>query len=602
MYDRRTFLRRAGLATAGTAVLAGLPRPAAAVDEDLAPFVHGVASGDPRPDGVILWTRVTVPDGSRVPVRWRVARDLAMTDVVADGLTITDADRDFTVKVDVDGLGPAQWYFYDFEARGVRSIIGRTKTAPAGGVDQLRFGVVSCSNYQGGFFNAYARLAERNDLDAIIHVGDYLYEYGNADGGYGPGAGELSEERNHQPDSETLTLSDYRLRHANYKLDPDLRRLHQLFPWVVTWDDHESANNSRRDSAQNHQAGEGSWEVRKAASQRAYAEWMPLRVDDPAVIYRTLRYGDLMELIVLDTRLEGRDDEVGTVGATIVSGAEIDHPDRQLISQPQRDMLNTALATDTTWKVIAQQVIVGQWNAGGLPRLPDELDSPQIVLRDGGNALNPDQWDGYTAERDRLFAKMRETSANVVVLTGDVHTSWALDLTQDPYNPLVYDPVTGQGAIGVEFVTPSVTSANFESLGPVGVAAAEMGTLADNPHVKWVDFDDHGYFVLDVTPERVQADWFFVDTVLTPDDGERHGGSWQVAVDEKHLEPASEEAPGGTPAAETPTALPPHLEVVGTASPTSPITAQASLGVAAAGLSLRLIDRRNRLSEPDQDG
>jgi alkaline phosphatase D len=445
MYDRRTFLRRAGLATAGTALLAGLPRPAAAQDAELAPFLHGVASGDPLPDGVVIWTRVTPADGAPTEVTWRIALDADLVQVVRQGSLTTDASRDHTAKVDVRGLEANRWYFFEFEALGARSIVGRTRTAPAGAVESLRFGVVSCSNFQGGFFNAYARLAERNDLDAVVHLGDYLYEYGNGDDRYGPGTGELASARDHQPPTEMVSLADYRLRHANYKLDPDLRRLHQLYPWIVTWDDHESTNNSHRDGAQNHQAEEGDWSARKAAAQQAYAEWMPIRVADPAKIYRSLRFGDLLDLIVMDTRLEGRDREVGSTGSTILSGAEIDDPARQMISAAQRTMVFDALSRPgATWKVVAQQVILGQWNGGGAPALPALPDQPIFKPRTGGNALNPDQWDGYTAERDRLFSHIRSAGVdNVVVLTGDVHTSWALDLTEEPLRPPRLQPGDG---------------------------------------------------------------------------------------------------------------------------------------------------------------
>jgi alkaline phosphatase D len=481
-----------------------------------------------------------------------------MRNVVATGEMSTDASRDHTVKVDVSGLDPGTWYFYEFEALGATSIVGRTKTAPVR-TSRLRFGVVSCSNYQGGFFNAYALLARREDLDAVIHLGDYIYEYGNGDDRYGPGVGELASARDHQPDTEPVSLADYRLRHANYKLDPDLRRLHQLYPFIVTWDDHESTNNSHREGAENHDPEtEGDWDLRKAAAQRAYAEWMPIRVDDPSRIYRTLRYGDLADIIVMDTRLDDRDPEIGTFGATIVSGAELDDPARKMISERQRRMVFDALGRrDTRWKIVAQQVMLGQLNAGGLPRLPDGPDRPRFVLRDGGNALNPDQWDGYPAERDRLFRHLRTNAIdNVVVLTGDIHTSWALDLTPDPYDPLVYDPVTGEGALAVEFVTPSVTSANFEFLGPAGVAASEAAVRADNPHVKYVDLDGHGYLVIDVTPQRVQGDWFHVDTVLRPSDAERHVASWQVRAGANHLEPARGPAGPGDPAPATPSGFP----------------------------------------------
>ena len=542
-YDRRQFLQRAGLAGAGAMLLSGIPRPAPAVDDDLAPFHHGIASGDPRADRVLLWTRVTPHRTAPINVRWTVARDPGLQQVVARGIATARPRNDWAVKVDATGLAPATWYFYAFEALGRWSPVGRTKTAPApGSGEHLRFGLVSCSNYEGGFFNAYARLAERPDLDAILHVGDYVYEYGNGGYGDGPAMG-----RPHQPPHEMVTLADYRLRHATYKRDPDLRRLHQLFPFVTTWDDHESANNSRRDSAENHQPDEGSWEVRKAAAQRAYAEWMPIRTTDPARIYRTLPFGGLADLVVLDTRLEGRDDEAGQLGAMIVSGAEVDDPDRQLISPTQRQFLFDSLSgSSARWRILAQQVVLGQWAAGGLPRV-EMPDTPAIKLREGGNALNPDAWDGYTAERDRLFGHVRSNGiGNLVVLTGDVHSSWALDLVEDPFDPRRYDPVSGAGALGVEVVTPAVTSASLgETFGAPTAPVIEAAFRAANPHVKYVDVMEHGYVVLDVTADRVQADWFFVDTVAEPSDGERLGTSWQVLDGEQHLRPASGPAPAG---------------------------------------------------------
>ena len=568
-FDRRVFLRRAGLTAAAVAAMAaGAPRPAAGADDTLAPFTWGVASGDPRARSVILWTRIDPAVAVRPAVSWIVATDVELTEVVRRGVVQTDATRDHTIKVDVDGLQPATWYFYGFVSPdGRRSLTGRTKTAPAGAAERLRFAVVSCSNYQGGFFNAYARIAERNDLDAVIHTGDYLYEYGNGADRYGPAGGETATPRDHQPATEMVTLAEYRTRHAWYRLDPDLRRLHQLYPFIVTWDDHESTDNSWRDGANNHNPDapdapneQGSaWPVRKAAAQQAYAEWLPLRADDPARIWRAIPYGDLAEIIVLDTRLE-RDIQVGTTGVTLPTN-EIDNPDRILVSAAQREFLFDRLRTTTArWKVVAQQVIVAQWNAGGLPDLSPlagQADFPQF-LRDGGNALNPDQWDGYTAERQRLFDHLTTHGIDdVVVLTGDVHTSWANDLTADPYNPSAYNPVTGEGAVAVEFVTPSVTSANFESLGPAAVAAAENGTRADNPHVKFVDFDDHGYFILDLDAARAQADWYFVDTVLAPSAGQRLGASWKADTGANRLSQAASAAPEAAPAPATPAGQPP---------------------------------------------
>ncbi len=570
--DRREFLRRAGLAgPALAAVAAGLPRPAAAADETLAPFYHGVASGDPLADRVILWTRVTPPedhDGSPIPVRWVVALDADLQQDVMSGEIFARQEQDWTVKIDPAGLAPFTYYFYAFEALGGRSLVGRTKTAaaPGQGVAHLRLGLVSCANYQQGWFNAYARLAERDDLDAIIHTGDYIYEY--EDGGYGPGS---AIGRGHVPAVEMTELAHYRGRHGQYKMDPDLRRLHQLFPFVTTWDDHESTNNSWRDGAGNHDEDEGDWAERKAWAQRAYDEWMPLRSSgDPNIIYRRLRWGDLVDLIVMDTRLEGRDKQVtfpGTdteaIGGLIIT-PETSDPDRHIISPTQMEWVQSELSRSTaTWKLLSQQVILSQWNVGAIPLLPEEargLDLP-MLLRDGGNALNADAWDGYQADRTRLLDHVRDQAIdNVVVLTGDVHSSWAFDVTNDPANPLVYNPVTGDGSLAVEFVCPAVAS---ESLGETfdGMAAPgasqvfEAGMRANNPQMKYLESTSNGYVVLDVTPEHTQADWFFVD-VDTPNDAQRPGESWRTRSGHNRLEPASAPAADKPAAPATPSAVP----------------------------------------------
>jgi alkaline phosphatase D len=584
-YDRRAFLQRAAAAGAlgaiGGPALVRNPAEAQA-DESLSPFLHGVASGDPLPDGVILWTRVSGQSGP-VEVRWTVARDLALTDVVSTGTVTANAERDHTVKVDVRGLEPGCWYFYRFEALGACSLTGRTKTAPSGGVERLRFGVASCSSYQHGFFNAYARLAERDDLDAVLHLGDYVYEYA---------PGEYGEVRDHEPPVEMVSLEEYRGRYAQYRLDPDLRRLHQLLPMIATWDDHESTDNSWRDGAHNHnpEEGEGDWAVRKAISMRVYEEWMPIRVDDPAVIYRSFSYGDLLDIVVLDTRLEGRDEQVGTLGATIAE-SEISNPDRQLISADQRRYLFGALSSSTArWRFIAQQVMVGQLNAGGLPNLEDLLgierpDFPGFRLTDGGNALNPDQWDGYLAERRRLLDHIAgEGIGNVVVLTGDIHSSWAIDLTTDPYDPATYNPLTGEGSIAAEIVTTSVTSEAFEFLGPA-VTGVQEAAKVGNPHIKWVDLSRKGYTVLDVTPERVQAEMWVVDTILERSTGQELQTSWQVLDGRAGVQPGGPATSAGTLPPATPEASPACVTTAAPEpeAPTAPSTPSAGGTLPATG-------------------
>jgi alkaline phosphatase D len=272
-------------------------------------FKHGVASGDPGPDRVVIWTRVTPDGGGDVPVRWVVARDRDLKVVVQSGEIVTNAERDYTIKIDVTGLRPNQRLWYGFLCGNERSPVGRTSTLPRGGVREVRFGVVSCSNLPFGFFNAYEALAKRDDIDIVLHLGDYLYEYGLD--GYGGDVG-LKLGRLPRPATEITSLGDYRTRHAQYKEEPELQALHAACPWIVVWDDHEVANDSWNGGAQNHnpERSEGDWGQRKAAALKAYYEWMPIRDPVPGgafeAINRSFQFGDLATLIMLETRLLAR--------------------------------------------------------------------------------------------------------------------------------------------------------------------------------------------------------------------------------------------------------------------------------------------------------
>src|SRR5215218_7385684 len=272
MISRRGFIASSG-AVLGTLPFIGSVEGLAQVTNPV--FRHGVASGDPLSDRVILWTRVTpASKTASQTVSWVIARDPKLAQVVSRGEAQTGAARDFTVKIDVTGLQPATTYYYRFEGGGERSVIGRTRTLPVAGVSRVRLGVVSCSNLPQGFFNAYACLANRADLDAILHLGDYLYEYANAQYGDGTRFGRIPS-----PDREVIALAEYRERHAQYKLDPDSQAVHRQHPFIVTWDDHEFANNTWRGGAENHDATEGDWLARRNAAQQAYYEWMPMRED-----------------------------------------------------------------------------------------------------------------------------------------------------------------------------------------------------------------------------------------------------------------------------------------------------------------------------------
>ncbi|HET9229983.1 MAG TPA: alkaline phosphatase D family protein, partial [Vitreimonas sp.] len=275
--------------------------------EGVIAFNHGVASGDPRHDRVVIWTRVTPDQAGPVPVRWIVSRNRELTDVVKTGVVETNEARDYTVKADVTGLRAGAPYFYGFRAGEAASLIGKTRTLARGRLDELKIGVVSCASYPHGFFNAYEALARRDDVDLVVHLGDYIYEYGLA--GYG-GDTAVQLGRTPTPDVECLRLQDYRLRHAQYKTETELQAAHAIAPWITVWDDHEVANDSFSMGAENHQPNEGEWADRRRAALQAYYEWMPIREPESGrafeAINRSYQFGNLFTLIMLETRLLSR--------------------------------------------------------------------------------------------------------------------------------------------------------------------------------------------------------------------------------------------------------------------------------------------------------
>ena len=515
--DRRAFLKGLGLLS-GSTLLPLLPGCGSSEELQAAgklAFLHGVASGDPLSDRVILWTRVTPEFPEPVRVRYRVARDAQMRQVVAVADVITDASRDFTVKVDPTGLLPGQHYWYEFEAGGVRSPVGRTKTLPVGGVERLRFAFTSCSNYPAGYFSTYRHMAARSDLDAVFHLGDYIYESGSA--------GVEGLNRAHSNGREMVTLQEYRERHAQYRGDADLRAMTQTHPMIAVWDDHESTNDSYRDGAENHTEGEeGVWSERKAVSIQAYFEWLPIRLvdpDDKSRIWRDFQFGDLVHLMMLDTRLYGRDEPLGILPA----GPELVDPARQMLGVVQENWLATKLGTATAhWKLLGQQVMFGQLRLASLP----DLSVLGVTLAEELLALNGDQWDGYPAARDRVFNAIEAAAVeNVVVLTGDIHSSWGNELYRDPGELVtLLDNIVGDPldlglikALGVEFVSPSVTSSGLpEAATPL--LRTLFGVL--DPHIKYFDGAQHGYVLLDITRERIQGEWWYVDSILDPAAGE----------------------------------------------------------------------------------
>ncbi|MGW5659002.1 alkaline phosphatase D family protein [Streptomyces sp. NPDC003758] len=503
---RRRTVVKAAAATAvlGVPLAAALPARAAA---DTPAFLHGVASGDPLPDGVLLWTRVT-PTADATPgsglgpdteVTWVLAKDKAFTAIVAKGSVTASAASDHTVKADVRGLEPATDYWFRFSAGGTDSPVARTRTAPAAdaAVSGLRFGVVSCANWEAGYFAAYRHLAARGDLDAWLHLGDYIYEYKT-----GEYAARGTVVRPHAPANEIITLSDYRIRHAKYKTDPDLQALHVKAPVIAIWDDHEFADNAWSGGAVNHTEGaEGTWTARKAAAKQAYFEWMPVRPAVEGTTYRRLRFGKLADLSLLDLR-SFRSQQAST------GSGSVDDPDRTITGRAQLDWLKAGLkASDTTWRLVGNSVMIAPFVIGSLSADLLKPLAKLLGLPQEGLAVNTDQWDGYTDDRRELLAHLRANAIrNTVFLTGDIHMAWANDV---PVDAGTY-PLSASAA--TEFVVTSVTSDNLDDIvkvpeGTVSAVAAPV-IRAANRHVHWVDTDRHGYGVLDITSERAQMDYY----------------------------------------------------------------------------------------------
>ncbi|MDQ8701527.1 alkaline phosphatase D family protein [Streptomyces sp. LHD-70] len=534
---RRTVVKAA--ATAVVVPLAAAPLAHAA--ENGPAFLHGVASGDPLPDGVLLWTRVTptaeaVPGSGNGPdttVRWEISEDRNFSRLAASGSVTARAASDHTVKADVRGLRPATDYYFRFTAGSAASSegsptdsptgsaavspavspVGRTRTTPAheATAPNVRFGVVSCANWEAGWFSAYRHLADRPDLDAVLHLGDYLYEY--ASGGYPVDEDVL---RQHEPKHEILSLADYRTRHGNYKTDPDLQALHARHPVIAIWDDHEIANDTWSGGAENHTPGtEGDWSARQAAAKQAYFEWMPVRPATEGTVYRRVRYGKLADLHLLDLR-SFRSQQ------TTVGNGDVDDPERTLTGRAQLDWLKQGLAaSQARWKLVGTSVMISPVAFGSVPAHLLGPLAELLGLPKEGIAINVDQWDGYTDDRRELLAHLTDRGIrDTVFLTGDIHMAWANDV---PVKAATY-PLSQSAA--TEFVVTSVTSDNLDDIlkvDPQTVSLVAAGAVkAANRHVKWLDMDSHGYGVLDVTAERSQMDYYALSDKADP----RATSSW----------------------------------------------------------------------------
>jgi len=497
-------------------------------------FAHGIASGDPRADAVILWTRVTPDQNNNRPINlsWEISRTKTFSPpLVATGVVIASASSNWTAKVDATGLPSGTPLFYRFKLGDKTSPIGRTKTLPSGDIEKIRFAVVSCSNWQHGYFNAYDHISRQDDLDAVLHLGDYYYEYssqGYEENNIGK-AGRL-----HQPPHEIITLDDYRTRHAQYRTDPSLQAMSAQFPMITIWDDHESTNDSWQGGAENHDDGEGDWETRKQAAMRAYYEWMPIR--DPEIgrakeaLFRHYNFGDLLSLITVETRLNARAEpfvlenhiDYITSDPDGFKQIKLGNPEREMFGKPQEDFivehLERSKDAGKTWRVLANQVIMGRLQTPDLaPYVGEdalqaiEKDWPgvrdMVVLSKYNLPLYPDSWDGYPAARDRFFNRLDNKSINdLFVLTGDAHEFWLNDLTAQSGTQ-----------IGLECVTTSVSSETLQKY--MGEATSDYSLLItqSNDDARYYNALHNGY--IDIVFGKTKADikMMAVSTVFSRD-------------------------------------------------------------------------------------
>ncbi len=508
-------------------------------------FSHSVASGDPLADRVILWTRAVPAAENRaqkVRIGWEVALDPDFSAVVNSGTAETDANKDFTVKIDAAGLKAGTHYYYRFRSKDLLSAVGKTRTLADNSVEQVKLAVVSCSNFPAGRFHVYKEIAGRVDLDAVVHLGDYIYEYQR--GGYASeSASALGREV--LPEYEILSLNDYRTRYAQYRSDTDLQALHQNHPMIAVWDDHEIANDTWQEGADNHQPEDGSFEERKRNALQAYSEWMPIRPFAPGndtIIYRTFRFGKLVALHMLDTRVIGRDKPLDFRNYFRAEGfdaeqfaQDLNDSSRSLLGTEQRAWLEARLQeTDGQWQVLGQQVLFGRMYlpgalstqqlslaafsrlvklarmaAQGIELPPADLEfllANKRLLELPSLPINLDAWDAFEAEREGILQTAKQAEANLIVLAGDTHNAWANDLVDST-----------NAACGVEFAVSSVTSPGLEDLLKIpkeAVAPTEAQLMSLIQNLRYTNLNERGYMTVTFTNEQATAEFMFVDGVL----------------------------------------------------------------------------------------
>ena len=544
MFSRRNFLRASSLLGGGVVLSTALSgRAASAGSSTLSPatFAHGVASGDPLADAIMLWTRAT-PDGApaSLTLAWELSRDSDFKSVVRSGTVEAAASRDYTVKIDVRELEPGATYYYRFRSASADSGTGRARTLPAAGVAAVKLAVVSCANYPAGYFHAYREASRIENLDAFIHLGDYIYEYGA--GGYATErAAELGRLYPDDNDGELYTLTDYRRRYALYRSDRDLQSMHAAAPCIAVWDDHEVANDTWRAGAENHSEDEGDFVTRKLAALRAWYEWQPIRPpsgEQSDRIYRSFDYGDLLSLHMLDTRIIARDRQLEYANYRDAQTGQLDSErftadlssaDRSLLGDDQLAWLGARLAgSGATWQILGQQVLMGRMlmpaevlggdaysdipaRVEGLVALKsrllagETLTSSEMARLQRAIPYNLDAWDGYPAAREKLYAVAQRAGKRLVSLAGDTHNAWYSQLTDR------------NGAVrGVELATSSVTSPGMETYFQMDGNTAErlargLSLLIDD--LQYCNLHQRGFLTLTATAGELLAEWTFIDSV-----------------------------------------------------------------------------------------
>ena len=540
--DRRTALGLIGLGAASPA--------AAQTAAGKVSFKHGVASGDPLQDRVVLWTRITpATPGGQIAYRWALTPVDRRAGGAKSGTGVTGPERDYTAKVDATGLDAWRAYTFTFEAEGVTSPTGRTMTLPAGPTKDVVFAVASCSLYPQGYFNAYRAMADLPRLDLVLHMGDYIYEYGGP-GTYGMDSA-VAKDRPHAPAHEILSLADYRQRHGQYKSDPDLQAAHARAAWIVAWDDHETTNDSYATGAQNHQpATEGDWTARKAVALKAYYEWMPIREPKPGqslaeAAARSFKVGDLAQIIMLETRLTARDKQLTYDNDMPMADGKPDlaafrtklyDPARRMMGPAQEAWLAGELAGSVkaghAWQVIGTGVFMAR------VKIPDPAkDFPADALssmdeaargrlrRWGALAGQPyglDMWDGYPVDRERVYDMIKQAGARPIVVSGDSHAFWANELAD----------ASGK-RVACEFAGTSITSPGGGDAFKTFDIGAVFAKVSDE--VVYNDQSSKGFVLVTLSRDAARGDLVAVSTIVDKAFTVRTAKSFQATPEGKGI-------------------------------------------------------------------